>query len=87
MEQKSPQSSFSWIQFYSSFGLKAARIACSAIQERINFSIISTHILCAHEDGLILQSLLCLLRASPSCGSFAVPTSKINFNVGQHVIP
>ena len=43
-----PKAPFFLIQFYSSFGLKAARIARSAIQERVNFNVISTHIVRAH---------------------------------------
>lgn len=39
--KKSQWSSFFWKQLYSSSGLTAARTACSATQEKINFNVIS----------------------------------------------
>ena len=62
--------------FYSSAGLEAARITCTVMQKKTNFSIISVYILHVSQDSFILQSLLCILGANSSCGSFAVPASK-----------
>lgn len=81
------QSSFSWIQFYSTFGLKAAKIACGALEDNSNVGIISTRIYVCITEGFILRSLLYVLKASSSCCSFASPKRKLNFNVRQHVIP
>lgn len=81
------QSSFSWIQFYSSVGQKAARIACSVTEEKINFRIISTCIYvwvktipfyshCSVVSGRILSVVPSLYQQV-----------KVNFNVGQCAVP
>lgn len=82
-QNKKPlQSSFSWIQFYSSVGQKAARITCSVIPEKINFRIISTCIYvwvktisfyshCSAFSGQILNVVPLLYQQV-----------KVNFNVG-----
>lgn len=81
------QSSFSWIQFYSSVGQKAARIACSVTEEKINFRIISTCIYvwvktipfyshCSVFSGQILNVVPSLYQQV-----------KVNFNVGQCAVP
>lgn len=69
MEQKNPHKAhYLWEQLYSSSGLKAARTACNAIQEKINFNVISMP-LCAYQVGFILQFLPYVLWASSSRGS------------------
>lgn len=86
-DKKSPQSSFLWKQLYSSFGLKAARTACNALQEKINFNIISMPIYVYIKWVSFYSFCLNVLGASSSNGSFAIPTSKVNLDAGQQVLP